>query len=333
MRVAQKVAGYSLAEADNLRKACGKKIRELIAEEREKFVDGCEATGYGRELGTALFDIIEPFADYAFNKSHAFGYGLVAYQTAYLKAHYPVEYFACLLTSVKSSLEKAAVYIAECRAMGIKVLNPDINRSVTDFAALAPAGGPRGRRPAGRQPRRDHVRALRRAQRRRRSRRPPAGRTGRERAVHELLRLRRAGARAGAQQAHRGVVDQGRRVRLARAHPQGPAQRVRAHHRHDDHPPPRARAGRDEPVRRLGRRRRRRTAATRPSTSAPRSPRPSSTRPTSCATRRRCSGCTCPTTPCSGSRRRCGARSSTPSPTSASWATAPPSTSAASSRG
>ncbi len=144
MRVAQKVAGYSLAEADNLRKACGKKIRELIAQEREKFVDGCEATGYGRQLGTQLFDIIEPFADYAFNKSHAFGYGLVAYQTAYLKAHYPVEYLACLLTSVKSSLEKAAVYIAECRAMGIRVLTPDINRSVTDFAALACSEVPAG---------------------------------------------------------------------------------------------------------------------------------------------------------------------------------------------
>src|SRR5262245_20524440 len=138
MRVAQKVAGYSLAEADNLRKATGKKIRELIAAEREKFIDGCERTGYGRPLGTRLFDIIEPFADYAFNKSHAFGYGLVAYQTAYLKAHYPVEYLACLLTSVKSSLEKAAVYIAECRALGIKVLPPDVNRSLTDFAALAP---------------------------------------------------------------------------------------------------------------------------------------------------------------------------------------------------
>ena len=71
MRVAQKFAGYSLAEADNLRKACGKKIRELIAKEREKFVAGCEATGYGATLGTQLFDIIEPFADYAFNKSHA----------------------------------------------------------------------------------------------------------------------------------------------------------------------------------------------------------------------------------------------------------------------
>ena len=147
MRVAQKFAGYSLAEADNLRKAMGKKIREVIAKEREQVRRrGCEATGYGAALGKQLFDIIEPFADYAFNKSHAFGYGLVAYQTAYLKAHYPVEYLACLLTSVKSSLEKAAVYIAECRAMGIRVLTPDINRSVTDFAALAPDEVPDGRR-------------------------------------------------------------------------------------------------------------------------------------------------------------------------------------------
>ena len=142
MRVAQKFAGYSLAEADNLRKACGKKIRELIATEREKFVAGCERTGYGARLGTPLFDIIEPFADYAFNKSHAYGYGLVAYQTACLKAHYPVEYLACLLTSVKGTQEKTAVYLAECRAMGIEVLIPDINRSVTDFAALSPAEVP-----------------------------------------------------------------------------------------------------------------------------------------------------------------------------------------------
>ena len=144
MRVAQKFAGYSLADADNLRKACGKKVRELIAAEREKFVEGCERTGYGRELGTQLFDIIEPFADYAFNKSHAYGYGLIAYQTAYLKAHYPVEYLACLLTSVKSSLEKAAVYLAECRSMGVKVLNPDINLSQSDFVALDVSAVPAG---------------------------------------------------------------------------------------------------------------------------------------------------------------------------------------------
>ena len=144
MRVAQKIAGYSLAEADLLRKAMGKKSREVIATERAKFIEAAERTGYGATLGKRLFDIIEPFADYAFNKSHAFGYGLVAYQTAYLKAHHPVEYLACLLTSVKSSLERAAVYISECRAMGIRVLTPDINRSVTDFAALRPEDVPDG---------------------------------------------------------------------------------------------------------------------------------------------------------------------------------------------
>jgi DNA polymerase-3 subunit alpha len=134
MRVAQKVAGYSLADADNLRKACGKKIRELIAKEREKFVAGCDATGYGTDLGTKLFDIIEPFADYAFNKSHAYGYGLVAYQTAWLKANHPVEYLAALLTSVKSDQDKSAVYLNECRARGITVEVPDVNRSLSDFA-------------------------------------------------------------------------------------------------------------------------------------------------------------------------------------------------------
>ncbi|MDQ3293938.1 MAG: DNA polymerase III subunit alpha, partial [Actinomycetota bacterium] len=135
MRVAQKFAGYSLASADSLRKAMGKKSRAVMQKEKESFLAGCEATGYGSGLGDQLFGVIEQFADYAFNKSHSFGYGLIAYQTAYLKAHYPVEYFAALLTSVKQSLEKAAVYLAECRAMGIRVLTPDVNRSSSDFVA------------------------------------------------------------------------------------------------------------------------------------------------------------------------------------------------------
>ncbi len=143
MRVAQKFAGYSLADADNLRKACGKKVRELIQKEREKFVEGCDTSGYGREIGSALFDVIEPFADYAFNKSHSYGYGLIAYQTAYLKAHYPVEYLAALLTSVKTNLDKAAVYLNECRQMGIEVLVPDVNISVSDFIAVDKADGTR----------------------------------------------------------------------------------------------------------------------------------------------------------------------------------------------
>jgi DNA polymerase-3 subunit alpha len=107
-----------------------------MATAREAFESGCTANGYDAALGKELFDIIEKFADYAFNKSHTFGYGLVTYQTAYLKAHYPVEYFACLLTSVKSNLDKAAVYLSDCRSVGIKVLTPDINRSVTNFDAV-----------------------------------------------------------------------------------------------------------------------------------------------------------------------------------------------------
>ncbi len=143
MRVAQKFAGYSLADADNLRKACGKKVRELIQKEREKFVEGCDAEGYGREIGSALFDVIEPFADYAFNKSHSYGYGLIAYQTAYLKAHYPVEYLAALLTSVKANLDKAAIYLNECRQVGIEVMVPDVNISVSDFIAFDKPDGTR----------------------------------------------------------------------------------------------------------------------------------------------------------------------------------------------
>ena len=134
---------YAVVE-DFLVHNCGKKDRALIAKEREKFVEGCEAHRLrGRASAQQLFDIIEPFADYAFNKSHAYGYGLVAYQTAYLKAHYPVEYLACLLTSVKTNLDKAAVYLAECRAMGIKVLNPDVNLSAVRLRR------PRRRRRAG----------------------------------------------------------------------------------------------------------------------------------------------------------------------------------------
>ncbi len=135
MRLAQRFAGYDLAEADNLRKACGKKDRVLIAKERAKFVAGCDAKGYGTELGEAWFDIIEPFADYAFNKSHSYGYGLVSFQTAYLKAHHPVEYLACLLGSVKDDQDRSAVYLSECRQMGIQVLVPDVNLSELNFTA------------------------------------------------------------------------------------------------------------------------------------------------------------------------------------------------------
>jgi len=131
---------YAVVE-DFLVHNCGKKDRALIAKERQKFEAGCESTGYGKELGKAWFDIIEPFADYAFNKSHSYGYGLVSYQTAYLKANHPAEYLAALLTSVKTNLDKAAVYLAECRSMGLTVLVPDINRSQSDFVPARLEGG------------------------------------------------------------------------------------------------------------------------------------------------------------------------------------------------
>jgi len=136
MRMAQKFAGYSLAEADSLRKAMGKKIREAMEKEREKFTSGVVGQGYEHSLAVEMFDIIAQFADYAFNKSHSYGYGYVAYQIAYLKANHPVEYLSALLTSVKTKLESAAVYLNECRLMGITVEVPDINRSESDFTPV-----------------------------------------------------------------------------------------------------------------------------------------------------------------------------------------------------
>ena len=143
MRVAQRLAGYTLEEADNLRKATGKKDRVLIGRERAKFVDGCAAQGYARETGEAIFDTIEPFADYSFNKSHSVGYGYLAYQTAYLKANHPVEYLAALLTSVKSNKDQTAVFLNECRQRSISVLVPDVNESEQDFTVRRdPEGRP-----------------------------------------------------------------------------------------------------------------------------------------------------------------------------------------------
>ena len=133
MRIAQKFANYTLAEADNLRKACGKKIREIMAAEGKKFIAGCEKAGYGREMGQQWWNQIEPFADYAFNKSHSYAYGYLAYQTAYLKANYPLEYMSALLTSVKGSKERLTRFLLEGRQMGIEVLVPNVNASLSDF--------------------------------------------------------------------------------------------------------------------------------------------------------------------------------------------------------
>ena len=136
MRIAQKVASYSLARADILRKAMGKKKREVLDKEFEGFSDGMKANGFSARAIKALWDTILPFADYAFNKSHAAGYGLVSYWTAYLKANYPGEYMAGLLTSVGDDKDKAAVYLADCRKLGITVLPPDVNESGLNFASV-----------------------------------------------------------------------------------------------------------------------------------------------------------------------------------------------------
>lgn len=134
MQVAQRMAGYSLAEADTLRKAMGKKIPAVMRAEEEKFVAGCVAAGHPERLGKDLFGFIEHFAGYGFNKSHSAAYALVAYQTAWLKAHYPAEYMAALLTASKKDKDRTALYLHECRLMGIPVLVPDVNLSLSDFA-------------------------------------------------------------------------------------------------------------------------------------------------------------------------------------------------------
>ncbi len=133
LRMAVDIAGYSMGQADLLRKAMGKKIPEMMAAERERFVGGAVANGYDRGFADELFTLIEKFAGYGFNKSHSVGYGVITYQTAWLKAHYPVEYMAALLTSVKNNKDRLPQYLNECRVMGITVLPPDVNESDVDF--------------------------------------------------------------------------------------------------------------------------------------------------------------------------------------------------------
>jgi DNA polymerase-3 subunit alpha len=133
MSVAQEMAGYSMVDADNLRRAMGKKIKSVMKAEEDKFVAGCVAQGHTEEVGREIFALVEHFSGYGFNRSHSAGYGLVAYQTAYLKAHHPSEYMASLLTATKRDKDRTAVYLNECRQMAIKVLVPDVNESDSDF--------------------------------------------------------------------------------------------------------------------------------------------------------------------------------------------------------
>jgi DNA polymerase-3 subunit alpha len=139
MRIAQVVAGYSLAEADLLRKAIGKKKREIMVAEGEKFLRRCTEHGTSRKKAQELWTLIEPFARYGFNKSHAVAYALVAYKTAYLKAHYPVDFFAANLTAEIGSTDGIVKVLGDCQESGIPVLPPDINESRTTFAAVGSA--------------------------------------------------------------------------------------------------------------------------------------------------------------------------------------------------
>jgi DNA polymerase-3 subunit alpha len=136
MEIAQKLAGYTLGKADLLRRAMGKKKRSVLDAEYLGFEAGMVANGFSSAAIKALWDVLVPFSDYAFNKAHSAAYGLVSYWTAYLKANYPAEYMAAVLTSVRDDKDKSALYLNECRRMGIKVLPPDVNESSANFTAV-----------------------------------------------------------------------------------------------------------------------------------------------------------------------------------------------------
>jgi DNA polymerase III subunit alpha len=137
MQIARDLAGFSLGEADVLRKAVGKKIMALLAEQKEKFCNGCVANGIELQQAQEIFAFIEPFAGYGFNRSHAACYAYIAYQTAYLKANFPAQFMAALLTSDQHNMERIAIEIDECKQMGLEVLAPSINESFSTFTVVA----------------------------------------------------------------------------------------------------------------------------------------------------------------------------------------------------
>jgi DNA polymerase-3 subunit alpha len=137
LEIARKFSGFSYAQADILRKAVGKKIKALLDEQRQKFIDGAVKTnGIAVLTAEKVWDFVEPFARYGFNRAHAACYALIAYQTAYLKSHYPVEFMASLLTSDINNLERVGIEISECREMGVEVLAPDVNESYVEFGVV-----------------------------------------------------------------------------------------------------------------------------------------------------------------------------------------------------
>lgn len=136
LAIARKVAGFTLGRADLLRKAMGKKDKKILDKEKVQFEDGMKANGFSEDAVEKLWQTLIPFSDYAFNRSHSAGYGLLSFWTAYLKANYPSEYMAALLTSVRDDKDKSALYLNECRRMGIKVLPPDVNESDSEYTPI-----------------------------------------------------------------------------------------------------------------------------------------------------------------------------------------------------
>lgn len=136
MKMAQDIAGFSLSEADILRKAMGKKIKTLLDEQKDKFINGCIKNGVEESIAKKIWDWITPFASYGFNKSHSAGYATIAYQTAWLKTHYPCEFMASLLASERKDIERISFLIEECKRMKIEVLPPDINESFVFFSVV-----------------------------------------------------------------------------------------------------------------------------------------------------------------------------------------------------
>jgi DNA polymerase-3 subunit alpha len=199
MEIAQKLAGYTLGNADLLRRAMGKKKKEVLDAEYVPFSEGMKAQGFTEASIAALWGVLVPFSDYAFNKAHTAAYGLVSYWTAYLKANYPAEYMAALLTSVRDDKDKSALYLNECRHMGIKVLPPDVNESIANFAAVGTDI-------------RFGLAAIRNVG-------LPV--------VEAIIQ----GACRRVQQAHHRVAHQGRGVRLPRREPSRPGRGARALHR------------------------------------------------------------------------------------------------------
>ncbi len=241
-KAAQILAGYSLGQADLLRRAMGKKKKEILDKEFVPFEAGMQERGYSDAAIQAVWDVLVPFAGYAFNKAHSAAYGVVSYWTAFLKANYPTEYMAGLLTSVRDDKDKSALYLSECRHMGITVLPAGRELLVGELH--------RRRR---RHPVRPHRGAQRRRERRRGDRAHPRG----EGSVHLVHRLPGQGAGRGVQQAHGRVAHQGRRVRLARARSPRAAPGARAGGRRGDRCQAQGGRGPVRPVRGPGRRERR----------------------------------------------------------------------------